>query len=318
MSFAPPQATTDPAVLTYFQDWYRWLDTERRMSSHTLSAYYQDLIGFFSFLQNHDGALVSLSSLGALKPADFRAFLASRQRDGLSKASMARLMSTLRGFFNYLDRHDILHNPAIRAVRTPRLSRSLPKALAANEALETLKTAGEMQDEPWLAARDTALFTLLYGCGLRLGEALSLTRGDVPLPDTLTITGKGKKQRIIPILPAVRKAVDDYLSQCPFSGDHAMPLFLGQRGGILNPGVVQRQMRRIRAMLGLPDSATPHALRHSFATHLLGNGGDLRTIQELLGHTSLSTTQRYTKVDAARLTKAYKAAHPRARSEKGL
>ncbi len=314
MTCPSPQTTTDSTVLGCFQNWYRWLETERRVSPHTLSAYSQDLTTFFAFFQDYNGGMVTLADLTALKPADFRAFLAARQREGLSKASMARLMSTLRSFFTYLDRHDILHNPAVRAVRTPRLSRSLPKALAADEALDTLKTAGEMQDEPWLAARDTALFTLLYGCGLRLGEALSLTRGDTPLPDTMTITGKGQKQRIIPILPAVRKAVDDYLIQCPFAGDSSAPLFVGQRGKALNPGVVQRQMRRVRAMLGLPDSATPHALRHSFATHLLAGGGDLRTIQELLGHASLSTTQRYTKVDAARLTKAYKSAHPRARS----
>lgn len=313
MTCPSPQTTTDPTVLGCFQNWYRWLETERRVSPHTLSAYCQDLTAFFAFFQDYNGGVVTSADLTALKPANFRAFLAARQREGLSKASMARLMSTLRSFFTYLDRHDILHNPAVRAVRTPRLSRSLPKALAADEALDALKTAGEMQDEPWLAARDTALFTLLYGCGLRLGEALSLTRGDTPLPDTMTITGKGQKQRIIPILPAVRKAVDDYVIQCPFTGDGSAPLFVGQRGKALNPGVVQRQMRRIRAMLGLPDSATPHALRHSFATHLLAGGGDLRTIQELLGHASLSTTQRYTKVDAARLTKAYKSAHPRAR-----
>jgi integrase/recombinase XerC len=201
----------------------------------------------------------------------------------------------------------------LSVVRAPRLPKTLPKPLAADEAIETLSAAASLQSQPWMAARDVALFTLLYGCGLRLGEALSLTRGRAPKGSSMMITGKGNKQRLVPLLPAVVEAVADYLGQCPFALGANHPLFVGARGGPLNPGVVQRQMRRLRALLGLPDSTTPHALRHSFATHLLANGGDLRTIQELLGHASLATTQRYTAVDAAGLSLTYDKAHPRAR-----
>jgi len=222
-------------------------------------------------------------------------------------------MSTLRGFFRFLDRTGRVHNAALSAVRSPRPPAPVPKPLAADEAMDTLETAAELQDEPWLAARDTALFTLLYGCGLRLGEALALDRGDAPTGGAMTVTGKGRKQRVVPVLPVVASALAEYLALCPFRGGRDQPLFVGARGGRLNPGVVQRQMRRLRALLGLPATATPHALRHSFATHLLAGGGDLRTIQELLGHSSLSTTQRYTQVDAARLVSIYSDAHPRAK-----
>jgi integrase/recombinase XerC len=224
-------------------------------------------------------------------------------------------MSTLRNFFRYLDRNDLVHNPAAMTVKGPRPPRSVPKALGMEEALETLKVASEMYDEPWLAARDVALFTLLYGCGLRLGEALGLNLKDAPKSDTMVITGKGRKQRLVPVLPLVRSSIADYIAQCPHLVDGDDALFVGVRGDRLNPGVVQRQMRRLRPLLGLPDSATPHALRHSFATHLLAGGGDLRTIQELLGHASLSTTQRYTSVDAAALMRVHENAHPRSKKK---
>jgi integrase/recombinase XerC len=313
MAAAPIHFAARPDLGTAIQNWRDWLAGERRASPHTLDGYARDLSSFCAFLLNHGGGEPGLAELTALTPADFRAFLAARQNDGLSRSSMARLMSTLRGFFKYLDRFDLVHNPAIGAVKSPRPPKSVPKALAADEALEALASAGELQDEPWLAARDVALFTLLYGCGLRLGEALELTRRDVPKGDTMVITGKGRKQRMVPVLAVVREAIDDYIRLCPYPLAADSPLFVGVRGGKLNPGVVQRQMRRLRLLLGLPDTATPHALRHSFATHLLAGGGDLRTIQELLGHASLSTTQRYTKVDAARLKGVYDQAHPRAR-----
>ncbi|HLO77943.1 MAG TPA: tyrosine recombinase XerC [Magnetospirillum sp.] len=305
-------AAADLAV--HIQAWRDWLSGERRASPHTLDGYARDLSSFCAFLLGHLGAEADLAALAALTPADFRAFLAARQSDGLSRSSMARLMSTLRGFFKYLDRHDLVHNPAIGAVKSPRPPKSVPKPLAADEALEALATAGELHDEPWLAARDVALFTLLYGCGLRLGEALGLSRRDAPRDDTMVVTGKGRKQRMVPVLQVVREAIADYVRQCPYPLAADGPLFVGARGGKLNPGVVQRQMRRLRLLLGLPDTATPHALRHSFATHLLAGGGDLRTIQELLGHSSLSTTQRYTKVDAARLKGVYDQTHPRAKA----
>ncbi len=294
--------------------WRAWLANERRASAHTLDGYGRDLAAFLGFLSGHLGNEPRLADLATLKPADFRSFLAHRSSDGLGRTSMARAMSSLRSFFRYLDRNQLLHNPALKTVRSPRPPRALPKPLAADEALETIGSAADLQDEPWMAARDTALFTLLYGCGLRLGEALALNRGDAPSGEVMTITGKGQKQRLVPLLPAVVEAVALYLGQCPYAGAPSAPLFVGARGKRLNPGVVQRQMRRVRALLGLPETATPHALRHSFATHLLSGGGDLRTIQELLGHASLSTTQRYTEVDAGKLAAVYRDAHPRAKS----
>jgi len=293
--------------------WRQWLAGEKRASAHTLDGYGRDLAAFLGFLVEHHGAEPDLATLTGLAAGDFRAFLARRMADGLARSSLARTMSTLRGFFKFLDRNGLVHNPAITLVKAPRPPRSVPKALAADEAMETLATAGELHDEPWLAARDVALLTLLYGAGLRLGEALGLKRRETPRGETMVITGKGRKQRVVPILPVVREALVEYLRQLPFPADPDGPLFLGARGGPLNPGVVQRQMRRLRLLLGLPETATPHALRHSFATHLLAGGGDLRTIQELLGHASLSTTQRYTEVDAAKLARVYNDAHPRAK-----
>ena len=295
-------------------DWRSWLNAERRVSPHTADAYGRDLSAFLTFLIDHLGNESDLADLAALKPADFRSYLAHRAGSGIARSSIARGMSTLRNFFRFLDRSDRVHNPAVKAVKTPRLPKTVPKALDEDEAMATITTAGDMYDEPWLAARDTALLILLYGGGLRIGEALSLTCGDIPESDTMRVVGKGNKERIVPVLPVVRDAITAYRTLCPFAAVPDAPLFVGKRGKVLNPGVVQRQMRRLRAMLGLAETATPHALRHSFATHLLAKGGDLRTIQELLGHASLSTTQRYTVVDAARLTKVYDAAHPRARS----
>jgi integrase/recombinase XerC len=306
-----------PDLRDALAEWYDWLANERRASTHTLGSYGRDLSGFLGFLIGHLGHEPALADLAALGPADFRAYLARRTEDGLARSSLARALSTLRNLFRFLDRTGRVHNAALKTVRTPKLPRSVPKPLAQDEAMETVTAAAELQDEPWLAARDTALILLLYGCGLRLGEALSLTRRTAPNGASMTILGKGRKQRVVPVLPVVTEAIQAYLELCPFPGGADAPLFLGSRGGALNPGVVQRQMRRLRALLGLPETATPHALRHSFATHLLAGGGDLRTIQELLGHASLSTTQRYTAVDMARLTQVYDQAHPRARNQGG-
>jgi integrase/recombinase XerC len=314
MTALPIHFVARPDLAETVEAWRRWLAAEKRASPHTLDAYGRDLAAFLVFLSEHRGGEPDLAALAGLEAGDFRAYLARRSGEGIGRSSLARAMSTLRGFFRYLDRHDLVHNPALKAVKSPRPPRSVPKPLAADEALDTLNTAAELHDEPWLAARDVALFTLLYGCGLRLGEALALRRRDNPRGDTLMITGKGNKQRVVPVLPVVRDAIADYLRQVPFPATPDGKLFLGARGGGLNPGVVQRQMRRLRQVLGLAETATPHALRHSFATHLLAGGGDLRTIQELLGHSSLSTTQRYTEVDAGRLTQVYRDAHPRARS----
>lgn len=312
--YFPAQADLADAIAA----WRDWLTAERRASKHTTDAYARDLAAFLQFLCGHLGEEPSLASLAALKAADFRSYLAHRSDDGLARSSMARAMSTLRNAFKFLDRRGLVHNPALATVKTPRLPRSVPKALAADDALATVQEAGNLHEEPWMAARDTALLLLLYGCGLRLGEALSLTCGDLKAlsgrgGDTLRVVGKGNKERIVPVLPVVRDALIDYRKQCPFGAAMDAPLFVGARGKQLNPGVVQRQMRKLRALLGLAETATPHALRHSFATHLLAKGGDLRTIQELLGHASLSTTQRYTAVDMAGLGAVYNAAHPRAR-----
>jgi integrase/recombinase XerC len=286
---------------------------ERRASDHTLDAYARDLSAFLTFLSSHTGGEPDVAALAKLCPADFRAYLAHRSQEGIARSSVARGMSTLRNFFRFLERQEILHNPAVGTIKTPRLPRSVPKALREDDALDAVRTIGETHDEPWLSARDTALMLLLYGCGLRIGEALGLTCADIPSGDTLRVMGKGRKERIVPVLPIVIDALRAYRKLCPYAPEADAPLFVGARGKTLNAGVVQRQLRRVRSLLGLDDTATPHALRHSFATHLLAKGGDLRTIQELLGHSSLSTTQRYTAVDAAHLTKVYRNAHPRAR-----
>ncbi|GAB3439542.1 tyrosine recombinase XerC [Insolitispirillum peregrinum] len=304
-----------PDLEALIGDWRAWLAAEKRSSKHTLDAYSRDLAAFLRFLTDHLGERPTLARMADLEAADFRAYLAVRTQEGLSRTSLARAMSTLRGFFKWADRAGTLHNPAITTVRTPRPPRHVPRPLAEDEAVEALSAAAEIQDEPWMAARDVALFALLYGCGLRLGEALELNVANQPLGDTMVITGKGNKQRLLPVLPLVRDAIAAYLDQRPFPPLPESPLFIGARGKRLNPGVVQRQMRRLRVLLGLGETTTPHALRHSFATHLLAKGGDLRTIQELLGHSSLSTTQRYTQVDSAKLIAVHTASHPRDHKE---
>lgn len=293
--------------------WREWLEAERRVSAHTLDAYARDLAAFLGFLVGHLGGSADLTALSTLKPADFRSYLAHRANGGIARSSIARGMSTLRNFFRFLDRTGRVHNPAVKSVKTPRLPKSVPKALDETDALSAIRNVGELQDEPWLAARDQALMLLLYGCGLRLGEALSLTWATKTDSDTLRVVGKGRKERIVPVLPIVKDAIASYRELCPFKGSGDAPLFLGRRGRALSPRIMQRQMEKLRFQLGLHERATPHALRHSFATHLLAKGGDLRTIQELLGHASLSTTQRYTAVDESHLIKTYDAHHPRAK-----
>jgi integrase/recombinase XerC len=303
----------DAGLIATVGEWRDWLAHERRASPHTLDAYQRDLAAFLEFVSAHLGGLPTLSDLAKLEAADFRSWLARRAAGGLARSSTARALSVVRSFFRFLDRSGRVSNPAIAGVRTPAGPRPVPRALTAADALDLVEAAAGTHPAPWICARDSALFLLLYGAGLRIGEALSLTQRQAPKGGTLTVTGKGNKQRIVPILPLIADAVAAYRAACPFKPKPEAPLFLGARGGALNPGVVQRTMRGLRATLGLPATATPHALRHSFATHLLANGGDLRTIQELLGHASLSTTQRYTAVDAAGLIRVYDKAHPRAK-----
>ena len=297
-----------------FEAWRAWLSVERRCSPHTLAAYTRDLTGFFAFLGKHLGEPAGLADLGTLRLADFRAWLAARRMDGLTATSNARALSTLRGFFRWLDRRGLVRNGQIAALRSPKLPKALPKPLTVADAAAAVEDVAALSGTGWIAARDVAVLALLYGGGLRIDEALSLNRDVLPLGDRLTVLGKGRKQRIVPVLPAVRAAIEDYMARCPFQPGPNGPLFLGARGGRLRAEIIQAQMRKLRAAYGLPDSATPHALRHSFATHLLAKGGDLRAIQELLGHASLSTTQRYTGVDAERLIEVYEKAHPRARA----
>lgn len=293
--------------------WRDRLSNERRASDHTVLAYQSDLAQFLEFLTGHLGTVPEFSDLAGLTPGDFRAWLAQRSRDGRARSSTARALSTVRSFFRFLDREGLVHNAAIGAVRSPRLPHHVPRPLSESEAGNMVDLAEAFEDEPWVAARDVAIMLLMYGAGMRIGEVLGLTISRVRGGrDVMTVLGKGNKERLVPLLPVVRQALDNYLKQRPFAGDGAQPLFIGVRGKCLQAGVVQRRFRNLRTALGLPNTATPHAMRHSFATHLLGGGADLRSIQELLGHASLSTTQRYTEVDSESLLKTYRDAHPRA------
>ena len=304
----------DAAVRAEVAQWQAWLAVERRASDHTVRAYGRDLSNFFGFLALHLGGPASLDDLARLSAADFRSYLAGRLQAGLAKASVARALSAVKSFFRHLERRAGVHNPAVAGMRAPKVPHSVPKPLSEGQASAALSEVGSLSERSWIARRDIALLTLLYGSGLRIGEALALNRRQAPRGEAMVITGKGNKQRLVPLLPVVVAAMDDYLSSCPYELGAHDPLFVGARGKRLAAGVVQRQMRRLRPLLGLPETATPHSLRHSFATHLLSHGGDLRTIQELLGHASLSTTQRYTEVDAERLWKVYRDAHPRAKA----
>ena len=311
---APARFAAAPDLQNAIATWQRWLETERRASPHTVAAYGSDLARFLDFLTEHRGGATGLADLAQLAPADFRAFLAARAFAHMKHSSSARALSVLRGFFRFLDRRDLAKNAALAAVRSPKLPRSLPKALSVDEASAALDLAPALARKDWQGKRSRAILMLLYGAGLRIGEALSLTRGEAPLKaGAITIIGKGNKSRMVPILPAVAAAVGDYLAACPHELKRDSPLFVSARGKSLSARPVQAEMAKLRLMLGLDVRATPHALRHSFATHLLGEGADLRAIQELLGHASLSTTQRYTAVDAARLAAVYDKAHPRAK-----
>jgi integrase/recombinase XerC len=302
-----------PPCLAAIVEWQAWLTAEKRASPHTIAAYGSDLARFLAFLADHLGAAPDLADLAGLRAADFRAYLAQRAHEDLAASSRARAMSMLRGFFRFLDRRGLAQNPTLATVRSPKLAAAVPKPLTEIDATSALASVDDAH--PWIAKRDVAVLTLLYGGGLRLAEALGLRRREAPLTSgTIRITGKGNKQRLVPILPVVAAAIVDYLAACPHALGADDPLFVGARGGKLNPRLVQGRMAQLRRALSLPESATPHALRHSFATHLLAGGGDLRAIQELLGHASLSTTQRYTAVDTTRLLEIYDQAHPRAKA----
>nr|WP_245435353.1 tyrosine recombinase XerC [Microvirga calopogonii] len=297
--------------------WLASLAKERRLSAKTVEAYARDLRQFLAFLTNHLGEPPSVKGILSLKPMDIRSFLAARRMDSVGSRSLMRQLAALRSFARHLEREGHGTASAFAAIRTPKVDKNLPRPLSASSAvaLTNADTRASEDRKPWILARDAAVLSLLYGAGLRISEALGLQRRDAPVDgtDTVTVTGKGGKMRSVPVIPPIRRAVEEYLQLCPYAIPPEGPLFVGARGGPLSPRIIQLAVEELRGALGLPDSATPHALRHSFATHLLARGGDLRGIQELLGHASLSTTQLYTKVDAARLMDAFNGAHPRAR-----
>ena len=301
---------------TLCRDWLNHLAHERRLSPKTLEAYGRDIRQFATFLTEHLGGEPSLADIAALKPADLRAFLGKRRRDGVGNRTLMRQLAALRSLARFGERTGKLKAAAFAATRGPRIGKSLPRPLEASaaRAVTQAETRAGEDREQWILARDAAVLALLYGCGLRISEALSLTRAQAPASpgDTLTVIGKGNKTRMVPVLPVVVTAIAEYLALCPWRLPPDGPLFLGAKGGPLSPRIIQLAVEGLRGALGLPSSATPHSLRHSFATHLLGRGGDLRAIQELLGHASLSTTQIYTRIDSTRLMAAYDAAHPRA------
>lgn len=300
-----------------FFKWLEYLVHEKRYSKHTLRAYSSDLLSFFEFITNHLGKLPSMNDLGGITISDFRSWMAKITMDGASNKTRARELSSIRSFFRWMDKNGHLHNPAVNLLRTPKTPKKLPRPMPEDQARKlVMNSSGFENQEGWIAARDQALFTLLYGCGLRINEALQLNYSTRPRNAQVRVMGKGSKERIVPVLPIVETAINNYIAECPHYFDDDTPLFLGSRGGRLNQGVAQRQLRNIRRKLGLPENVTPHSLRHSFATHLLVNGTDLRSLQELLGHASVSTTQCYTDFDNAQLLEIYAKAHPRSTEKK--
>lgn len=305
-----------PDVQAVFQQWLTHLASVRRLSPLTVEAYGRDLRQFYNFLTFHFGAPPGIGGLAALKPMDLRAFLSARRRNNIDNRTLMRQLAALRSFARYCEREGVATLAAIASVRGPKLARTLPRPLTSAAAVGVTKVGARAGDSrpAWVLARDAAVLALLYGSGLRISEALSIKRKDAPAPgiDHVTITGKGAKVRSAPVLAQVAALVGSYIDQCPWPLRPDDPLFVGVRGGPLSPRIIQLAMEELRGLLDMPETATPHALRHSFATHLLGGGADLRSIQELLGHASLSTTQGYTRIDTARLLTAYDSAHPRA------
>ncbi len=301
-----------PDAAKFISSWLQHLKSERRVASLTLEAYARDIGQFCGFLREHLAGTVSISALADMTASDFRAFMARRRTEGASSRSLARQLSAIRGLFQFAERNGQFRNASLSAVRSPKLPHSVPKPLSASAAKAVVRTdALQIDSTPaWIGARDAAVLTLLYACGLRISEALALTPKAIAA-ETLAITGKGGKTRIVPLLPVVREAIDQYVALCPIRPLPEDFLFRGIKGGPLNARNIQLLIERLRGALSLPDTATPHALRHSFATHLLANGADLRTIQELLGHASLSTTQIYTEVDRSHILEQYHRAHPR-------
>jgi len=296
---------TDSQMQELIRRWQEWLSQTRRYSAHTLDAYSRDLGEFIDFVVQKEEHHLTIDDFQNMSVRTFRSYLSERSRRHIEKSSIARELSALKNFFKWMNKNKYIENTALTIISSPKQPKVLPRALDVDDTFTFLDKAKEFAKEPWQGLRDVAVFTLLYGCGLRISEALNLNVGDITNQNYLRIKGKGNKERIVPLLPAVVKTIDDYLAQCPYKMRIGEPLFLGARGERLLPRIVQRQMEKIRMYLQLPDSITPHALRHSFATHLLENGTDLRSLQELLGHASLTTTQRYTDVSIEKMTEEY-------------
>jgi len=301
-----------PALTNALAGWLEYQRALKGASDNTIKAYQTDAMGFLAFMTQHHGEAQGLGPIARLSISDMRAWMAHERGRGVSARSLARSLSAVKTFYAWLAEREGFEPTAVLSTRAPKFQKKLPRPLAEDAARAMIDTVELQAREPWIAARDTAVITLLYGCGLRISEALGLTGRDAPLPATLRIKGKGGKERIVPVIPAARAAVDAYLRECPYDLSDDAPIFRGARGGPLYPRAIQNVMAQSRMQLGLPATATPHAMRHSFATHLLNAGGDLRSIQELLGHASLSTTQTYTAVDTARLMEVYNASHPSA------
>lgn len=302
-----------PALLDARERWLAELAAVGGRAEKTIEAYRADLQSFFAFLQNYEGNALGVGEIARLTTRTMRAWMAHERARGLSARSLARALSAVKSFVSWKAEKDGFDPTPVLATRSPKFQKKLPRPLSKDGARAMIDTVELQSTTDWIGLRDMACVTLLYGCGLRISEALALAGRDMPLAESLRILGKGKKERIVPVIPAARRAVASYLKACPFELEADAPIFRGARGGALNPRIVQKVMEQTRNQLGLPDTATPHAMRHSFATHLLNSGGDLRAIQELLGHASLSTTQAYTAVDTARLMEVYAAAHPRAK-----
>ena len=301
-----------PAATAAMQSWLDHMKGVRNASENTLTAYQGDVVDFLAFITQHKAEPQGLRALERISVSDMRAWMAQTRATGVSARSLARKLSAVKAFYRWLAEREGFEATAVLSARSPKFEKKLPRPLAEDAARQLIDAIELQSEQPWVAARDVAVVTLLWGCGLRISEALSLNGADTPLPETLRILGKGGKERLVPVLPAARDAVDTYVALCPYHLGQTSPLFYAVRGGQLSAGAIQKVMARARMQLGLPSSATPHAMRHSFATHLLQAGGDLRAIQELLGHASLSTTQAYTGIDTAHLMDVYTRAHPKA------
>lgn len=308
------KANTASDLFEAVSSWQTWLKIEKNVSKHTFRAYNADLGQFLNFLRDHNDDEVGLNTLSSTTLTDFRSWLSRKSMDGLKASSRARSLSGVKNFLSWLDKNGHMHNASIGLVRTPKIGHKLPRPM---EEVQAFRLLFDNPTDDWVALRDRALFTLLYACGLRINEALALNISDLPRDGFLRVMGKGRKERQVPTLPIVLKTLNAYRVACPYSETPDRPLFMGERGKRLNQGIAQKSLRDVRGELHLPDTATPHALRHSFATHLLQNGANLREIQELLGHSSLSTTQRYTEINAEELIKIYKSAHPKNKKETG-